>query len=1566
MRKAMNVMGLRKHAPQPKAAGMDNPPPVRPPVLPQAERSWSSQQAPTESSYSEEYDPYEEDLSESATYDDEPYSEVTGYDDEPYSEVTGYDDEPYSEVTGYDDEPYSEETGYDEEPYSDMTGYDDDYTDRDSIDMLGTNAPDEFVDNEYSDEYDDEYASDDTASDGTPHAIPEAARPLAPGAANPPQGAGALRTDMPPPAQVPVPPPVPVAAERKSGFLPGLRRKPPVRDVPQKKSLLQRLPILGQRSKRDPTEHVSPHLSMTDSRDHAYGPGQDADVAIGKSALQTSPQMGGARVLGDTEPPAVRSGAPKGPAGPPASRTFPPRRPSPTLLSADAPNEPEPVSLVAHRPPDSGAAPRTAESASRQLPMRPAQAPNVSAPSTPRTDDLSVATERVSTPGRDSYDSAPPVATPVRAGQRSRPEDVLETRSSTSSAAPYSHPHAYTNHAVLRDEPSGRRPEFVDPFSEERTLDRFVRQISRPESIEPSLFDGEAASGQPSSPLMPRSGPLSGKRVSDLSDAPPLPRHVPTASASSGDFFSVRSGTPVPGRGASRSQRRGIPALQMQKKTRPPPPMSFRDLEHKVPTSRSRTQPRTKLARDARKYLLTPSVAPTDTETETEDQAEERRRGKDKAAKHPWLLRDLTPEQVHYFLREMVSKELTWESDRLFAMQSFERPMDSRRAASAPDSEADSRADDFGDTDFDDDEDVFRRDVYDPETPPIDLPLMRFLLRNILCTCPLFVPPPPAKNGPPPPSKAAMGRMYFFTAIAPILREVQARSLSAGIDRRGETDGMPFMAQSFLSSVAGLLRKWATRYIVAVLRVGPGNPYYNNELVHKRSWPWPNAKLLPPEAFVCYRRPTDRLRSGGFEVDIVAVREHMHRERDFVLRIRRPNRMDEFVVRNDRDWEEFRAKLAHELGPYVHVRPLPRLPGRPQAVATRSAPSESDTETESYTSSYLNSSGYDDNSTSYMTQQGDDDDKSVPDSSVPPPGMSAADILKPLYGARARSMPRFEVDRRLLRSWMRDTLAIRSVCESSEVRAFLSIGCFHDRELDTNELLNIAERRRVDCRRIEEREKDAEMAGETVLSMRRVLLRIWLDCVDGDGFLKMYDALKATPTFAELPSSYQMMISWGNLQAARFLYGVFVQSDQSRANLVRVRDVVDAVPWRKLANAMRLPVKQCVAEWQKQFLRNKFLQSILEIVFEDNPVAMDDDLRALQQDIGSDTMIRKLRMFVDSPEDFKRLVRQHAHKARIPLVAAIVRGSDAPKLSKIEVQRVMSASREYTEFLATHPSALRKKTNTSPGYMLIVNLQRVLRLYSLHRDVAQIRGMLQDPTILDALTVLFEPFLDALVRMHRIKGIREDIQHLHVFLLRLLDLLESLRARVQDPARSINTLASFLDRGAPTWYDFLHRWSNVDPFVFSTFAWLRHMALTIGAGSDDLASIWTPPASAMQGTGDVEQVAEALESTNLAKLDALHADAPQPEFEMGASLRAEIEGLADAARRKRGRQMEIASRWAAGDTEADFSIQVFGDGEGRMRRDPFLPKEPQPAPPTDTMSSLLRSFREAVSSSLYR
>lgn len=1273
-------------------------------------------------------------------------------------------------------------------------------------------------------------------------------------------------------------------------------------------------------------------------------------------------------------------------------------------------------------------------------------------------------------------------------------------------------PAARSEAVLLRDETRGRVPQLVDPFSKGMSLGRFSRGMARPESIEPSLFEADRDSAQPSSPLLPASGPLSGQRSSlDQSTstqsraAPPIVAMAPVVPAatpveaygrqrghsanpsiatSTSDFQSARMpsspghglqspariSTRAPkkvasdlshaerarmpkatGRGAAKRASKGAdvppvpyvpyvasdlseseavppvpplppvglvqatpaaahPAASAPSKPRAPP--NFRGLEHKTAhrrrSSHDPMKRRLPLPKEPQNYLLTPSVAPT--ETDPEETAAERQAAAPQAkVDRSWLMADLSAEEVHYFLRAIVGQELDWELDRAFLLTSFDKPVGRSRAGGAALNDGDSRRNDFldeertslVDVDDDDEEAVFRRDVYEPvaSSETVDLPLLRFVLKNAFCTFPLFVPPERRGGGGggggkrPPPNKAAIARSYFFAAILPILREWQARSLSAPIDRHGESDGTPFGGMSTTRAITMTLRKWTIRYITAVLRVGAGNPFYNAEQVHNYGWPWPSAQLLPPEAYVSYRKPTDRLRLGGFEVDVVAVRIHSPSDRDFLLRIRRPNRLDEFVVRNDTDFDEFHEKLAEELGPFVHLRPLPRLPGRQQlraarpptassttglSSASRSADDDVEVFDEDDDEDTVSSTSYDDDAStpSYVTDSYDDDTSYDDDDVSTVRDGASRSTRGGRFGSRGKAPPQYEADRRLLRAWLRDTLAIRTIGESQEVRAFLSIGSFNDRELDTNELLNIAERRRGDCRRIEEREKDAELAGDNVLGIRRVMHRIWLDCVDGDGFLKVYDALRTTPNFWDLPMSYQTMVSWGNLQLARFLYGVFVQGDESRANLARVRDMFDAVPWKKLANAMRLPAFQMVGEWQKQFLRNRFMQTIFHVAFEDNPVAMDEDLRVLQQAINSDTMIRKLRAYVESPEDTKRLIRQHAERADIPLVAAIVRGSDHPKLSKAEVQRVILATRAYSDFLKTNPTAVKKKMHNDPGYLLIVDLQRVLRLYSLHRDVTQIRGMLQDPTILDALTAFFEPLNEALIRLHRVKGIRQAILDLRNYLHRLLDLLESLRARIQDPARSINMLAAFLDRGTPGWYNFVHRWSDADPVVFSTFAWFRHLAMTIGAGSEDLAEIWEPPLDLLEdpntepGAGDdMEQASTALRAASLAKLVAEGSNAaarPAVHPHLDETLLAEIRQLAEAARRKRARQMEIACRWSAGDTEGDFSIQVFGDGNGKMRSEPFLPKEPRPAPKPTAIERLRRSFREAVSSALAR
>lgn len=1099
-------------------------------------------------------------------------------------------------------------------------------------------------------------------------------------------------------------------------------------------------------------------------------------------------------------------------------------------------------------------------------------------------------------------------------------------------------------------------------------------------------------------------------------------------------------------------------------------------------------------------YLLTPSIAPS-----VADPLDAGRSGI-ASSRGDWLTKDLSPQQTHYFLRELSARELRWELDRAWLLTSFEKPQrQSRRARKDfSDIDEDSRINDFDESsdedllavDEDEDEEaVFRRGpqqlgaLYNQTSIP-DLPLLRFLFKNAFCTFPLFVAPEDKVDqyvgGPP--DKATLARTYFFTGILPLLRAIQTRSLSAWVDRHGEGDGTPFSAVSTTGALRRQLTKWAARYVTAVLRVGPGDPYFEDDAVlGKESWPWPASNLLPPEAYYAFRKPLDRLKYGGYEVDIVGIRRHTPTERDYIIRLRRPNAPDQYVVRNDNDFEEFRRNLAKDLNPFAFVKSLPRTRGRPdegetdeeddspygsvrsekfnaaglgsaalykspvdapgrdsvdsrrlrgggrdgrrryssgvrdgrrllgrdgiaadedsealedtadeliddgdrsdatlqprrgpsRAGAARGAPGETTPKTRKSLLSMGKGSlrrlgGKDtppmDRSGSLRRREASDGPRGASMSRSgsmqrrqPPPPPPPADLET--RGSLRRAPPRagamdFEARRQKLRTWLRDALSIREAGHAAETQNFLTIGGFMERNLRRTDLDDIQERRREDRHRRQEHERDAAEAGDDVHDLRDVRDDIWLDCVEGDGFLKMYDALRETPDYARLPLNYQKMVSWGNLQTARWLYGAFVAGDESRANLARVQDVYESIPWKKLAFTMKSPVAQMMRAWRDQFLRRGFLQAMLHVILEDEPETIEEDLVELRRSIGSEVMFQKLRMFVDSPGDLKRLIRQHAEKAGVPLVAAIVRGSEQPKLNRAEVQRVMDATQAYQDFMKTVPSVNKKNNHKEPGYLLITNLQRALRLLSLQRDGAQVRGMLQDPLIADALSTVFEPLMEELRRLHGVKGIGNAVMDLQAFIGRLLDHMAGLRARVVDPLHAVNSIAEMLDDAAPSWYLFLRRAADATPTVFSFFAWFRHLAMTVGAGSDDLAQIWTDPPAALRPEDDDGPDGDR-QSVNGDQMPA-HEGALDP-----ATMR-DINSLSEYGRRKRNRQMEIACRWAAGDTEEHHPVQVQGDGRGRTRTDPYLPREPRPARKAPGLDRFRKSFREAVSVALDR
>jgi hypothetical protein len=251
------------------------------------------------------------------------------------------------------------------------------------------------------------------------------------------------------------------------------------------------------------------------------------------------------------------------------------------------------------------------------------------------------------------------------------------------------------------------------------------------------------------------------------------------------------------------------------------------------------------------------------------------------------------------------------------------------------------------------------------------------------------------------------------------------------------------------------------------------------------------------------------------------------------------------------------------------------------------------------------------------------------------------------------------------------------------------------------------------------------------------------------------------------------------------------------------------------------------------------------------------------------------------------------------------------------------------------------KLKANVDVRLIYDMQRALRLLSLRRDATLVRETLQMPEIKRMVETLLEPLMHTLRRVHRCLPLASVVEDLREFLSRLLDVLSGLRSRVQEPWRSVSTIATLLDDAVPAWYGVLHSLSAKDNLVEQLFAWLHSLARIIGSGTSDVSVAWAPPI-----------------------ITPSSASKPAPGVPQGGAvpldeLRRDLSELEAAARRRAVAEMRETCRWAAGDVDAYSPIQLQGSG-GKTRTDPILAPPVKPAAPTPALDRFRPGFRAAL------
>jgi hypothetical protein len=938
----------------------------------------------------------------------------------------------------------------------------------------------------------------------------------------------------------------------------------------------------------------------------------------------------------------------------------------------------------------------------------------------------------------------------------------------------------------------------------------------------------------------------------------------------------------------------------------------------------------------------------------------------------------LAPEERHYLVRFMATKQVVWEMERLFLLRSADDLDHCSASQSLPKSDM-----------------AYIRSAPGAFVP--DMPVTRLILRHVLMTCPVFSAAIPIEGAAAQRTRNAGAIRFFNEGILPLAQFVHEHSLSRPVDLNGEWPSELFDAPSTLGVMQSSCVKLLARYVTAIVD-GRGHGFL-----------W--TKVPSPTAYdyIGHRTTLNKLKQGGMEVNVVGCRlRPTSRECEFIVSVRRYGFPPAYVIRTESDFYDFARTLAEELGPQVRVRAVP-APDVDMSSLFAAATANEDPETAS------NSSAGTGSKSSSVPSSGAPMVKSLSSRSREPFGdatsdsannslfdlsanRSSASLAGSMKAARRRSVesalgsrqdlsPRIfapraymgnggstdltaagrstpittdeEARRKQMRSWLRDTLSIRGAGHAQQTRAFLQNDSFTDREMKQASRKDVLSRLEVDEVSKQERERTFGQASREVYDLRAEMIDLWKQCVEADGVEQALKAVKANDTFSTLPLTYQRFISWTNLQIADFIHHVFVDSHEAKANFERLQQLVNAIPWRMLSIALRERTGMMMQMIQKCMSDGAVYEKLAATVLQDGPASkIAEELANLKKRLGK-TVIKKLQAFASATQFQKAVVRQAARQAGIPLVAAIMRGSDKPLLAAEGMKKVVSATRVYQDFMSTQPSyaEMRAKLKANVDVRLIYDMQRALRLACHQRDGQIIRQGLEKE-LKGAVEALTEPLIGLLKRLHRGKqlvrqrstsgslrsgaGVADQMQdvvvELQQFCMKLLDVLAGLRARVQDPWRSLSTLTLLLDDAVPTWYRMVHISATSDTLIQDLAVWIQGMAGLLrfrnGEDGDDLLNrFWTND-----------------------KQD--HAPFSRGKGEDRAAL----ESMVEANWRKRSRQLETACRWVAGETDADMDVQLIGEGgKTRMTRYEMPKINLGPEPRAESaLLPLLAGFRSAL------
>ena len=566
---------------------------------------------------------------------------------------------------------------------------------------------------------------------------------------------------------------------------------------------------------------------------------------------------------------------------------------------------------------------------------------------------------------------------------------------------------------------------------------------------------------------------------------------------------------------------------------------------------------------------------------------------------------------------------------------------------------------------------------------------------------------------------------------------------------------------------------------------------------------------------------------NGWDVNVEGVRtitekRHVrkHQHASFLLRVKQHDKPEIHVARRFGDFVKMHKKLRQEL-PGKVLPPIPRKnknsslftsaddddASSMSSISTKEpipAPSEPAQESGGFRS-YLSSWTGGSSASSHKRAASITPSTASPRPSIDSSTGLAAGGATPRSSSPASGHMLVREDQRVsLRAFLRNFLQNENIAHSKAMTEFLTQ---NPTKLTNEELDDIARRKEMDERRMEEQRRFFEIASQRAKELDVHMEGFRRTVIEKNGLRNLFGEIKIKNSISELQPEYRKVCEWLRIEIAATLYHLFLAEDNSPELFGQLKRIHGLVPYGTLKQVIRFTNPAAVMKgvldlFMAQPLGAKsLLQRMFGFAIGDGVKHIQKSIETLTVKIDDNILCAKIRNFTYSSEEEKGAIRREAEAEQVDLLVKIMQTDEiVPALSSEQIGQTFNAYVAWNNAVEHIDESMRQ------GAELFARLKQLLKLYTRKRDKEMMLEMIEEPTTLYLFRDLFTIFYEPLVRVYKSANVYNSVTDFARFIDDAIQTIE--RAQRQDVSADPNqTVQSFIDlcaRHEEDLYKFVH------------------------------------------------------------------------------------------------------------------------------------------------------------------